>query len=506
VSFVVGKGPHALDHVAPIYVLLMVVSFFLVFGIFNYAEANPSRNWHGFPYRLFWLPVSTWVLVAVPMLLGSVSVGLVYLAWAKLVFALAGRQIVLWPGIVLCVGLPCFQALIWSLAGFRITRLIVLGLAGLLFVDIAILPEFPEQLPWRINGTLVMTCLAGTAFLGAWFSVERQRRGGGRGQPWFRTIAAKMVDCLPRRRSSFASPAAAQFWFEWRRGGLVLPFCTGAAILLVFVPASLLTRHDPGATLWTLGWALALPIILGAAVGKGFSRPDFWSGEMAIPAFLATRPIASGDMIVTKMKVAVLSVSSAWLAVCVFLVIWLPGWANFTQLRELWELLGILRTKTGAYLIAPLFLFAGALLTWRAMIGNLWVGLSGDKRRFAVSILFQFTAVIFGLWLFTYLKNTDWKQISHLDRIISGVGLALAVAVIVRLWLSVFSWKHIRSNRVFRYALLWAFSTSCIAALGMLLCPKIFWLKHLCILAALLAVPLARLGLAPLSLGRNRHR
>src|SRR5215204_2580869 len=61
--------------------LLMTLSFLLLMGIFNYTEFNSTKEWNGFPYRLFTLPVRTWQLVALPMFLCVTSVELVYLAW-----------------------------------------------------------------------------------------------------------------------------------------------------------------------------------------------------------------------------------------------------------------------------------------------------------------------------------------------------------------------------------------------------------------------------------------
>src|SRR5580692_5737040 len=75
------------EGVHTVYGLLMVLSFLLVMGIFNYTEYNATREWHGFPYRLFVLPIRTWRLVTLPMLLGVVSVELLYAAWIKLVWA-----------------------------------------------------------------------------------------------------------------------------------------------------------------------------------------------------------------------------------------------------------------------------------------------------------------------------------------------------------------------------------------------------------------------------------
>src|SRR5271155_4884410 len=45
--FCVSVAGHAL------YGLLMVLSMFLIMGIFNYTEDSSSREWNRFPYRLF---------------------------------------------------------------------------------------------------------------------------------------------------------------------------------------------------------------------------------------------------------------------------------------------------------------------------------------------------------------------------------------------------------------------------------------------------------------------
>jgi hypothetical protein len=46
------------------------------------------------------------------------------------------------------------------------------------------------------------------------------------------------TDLLPRRRKQFSSPAAAQFWFDWRRSGLILPLSIAAILVFVIVPMS----------------------------------------------------------------------------------------------------------------------------------------------------------------------------------------------------------------------------------------------------------------------------
>ena len=49
---------------------------------------------------------------------------------------------------------------------------------------------------------------------------------------------------------------------------------------------------------------LAMPVVLAAAMSKGFSKPDFWSANLALSSFIATRPIATGELVVAKLKAA----------------------------------------------------------------------------------------------------------------------------------------------------------------------------------------------------------
>jgi hypothetical protein len=493
----------------PFYWLLMVCSIFLVFGVFHHAEFDHRKSWHGFPYRLFALPVPTWMLVSCPMVLGVISVELTCGAWARLVFAPVGRHVAVWPAVVLGVGLMCYQAIVWGLAGFRITRIIALSLTGMVLMNFGSLPVFlplmnwPARKAWPIASSAL--CIAAvSAFFGAWFFVERQRRGGGRGRGWLKAQIGRIMDATPRRKREFGSPAAAQFWYEWRRTGVWLPICVIITLVIVFLPVSWLTRHDDGSTLWIFGWALALPLILAAVLAKGFGTPDFGSGNLSVPTFLAVRPFSSEDFVATKLKVAALSVGLAWLAVLAFLVLWLGLWANVEQLNELWDsgvaLYGVVSLRATLFLSVV----AVALLTWVFMVDSLWVALLGSKRWLVVYGIVSVAIFGAGIWgAVFWVKHFDWK---YIEQYVKWLGWALVSAVILKSWLAVFSWRKVSPKRVLHYAIIWSGGTACFVALALLTCPNLFWLKHLVILASLLVLPLARLGLAPLSLSKNRHR
>jgi hypothetical protein len=497
------------DDLKPFYSLAMVLSFGLVFGIFHCAEFSAKRDWHGFQYRLFTLPVPTFVLVACPMVLGVLSVELVYFAWARFVFAPLGLDFSLWPAAVLGVGLMAYQAIVWSLGGFRITRIIMLALAGMLFMDLASLPLFAQFSAWPREkvyryATLLLIGLAGASFLGACYSVDRQRHGGGRGRGWLKIMINQGLDALPRRRRGFASPSAAQFWLEWRRAGWLLPGCVGAVLLLIFVPVSWFTRKDPDATLWTLGWAAGFPILLAAAIGKGFAKPDFWSADTSLPAFLAVRPLASGGIIVTKMKVAALGAVLAWLLVLAFLSVWLPLWADTKTLGELWRLCLDLRPGFSLYAILVLLGVAAFIISWKLMVAGMWVGFHQSRRCYLTVGIAGVIALVLAISVIVAcVKAFSWKRA---EEYVTWLGWGLASAVILKLWLAAFSWNRISRARTWKYLAVWLPGTGCFLALGWLACPNIFWLKHLVILAALLPMPLARLGLAHRSLENNRHR
>jgi hypothetical protein len=490
--------------------LLTVGSFFFVFGIFNYTEFNPRKEWNGFPYRLFVLPVPTWVLVALPMLLGVASVELVYLAWIKLVFTPAQIFRPGWFAVLLGTLMLFYQAILWSLAGSRMLRMIVLGLTGASFIGIAFLPFFAKYIssPWLSEKVLIplLAGLAIFALAGAWFSVARQRRGGRGRRNWVMTQIERLIDLMPRRSQSFGSPSAAQFWFEWRRAGLLLPVCVGAILLLVIGPLSWLLRHDSGHTVWTLAWTLGMPLLLAAAMGKGFSKPDFWSRDLSLVPFLAVRPLTSGEMVVIKMKVAALSTGVAWLLVLAFVSLWLPLWANPTGLNlyrfRLWLIYGDTH-----YAIAILSVAAAMLLTWRCLMGSLWVGLSGSRKFFVGFTFLQGGAAV--LALLGVIWHSANAKLLDLDLQLSWLGWILALAVIAKLWMAVFSWRKVTLGRVRKYALIWSGGTLCFVVLAVLVrCPPldVYRLEHLLVLAALLPFPIARLGLAPLSLAKNRHR
>jgi hypothetical protein len=125
---------------------------------------------------------------------------------------------------------------------------------------------------------------------------------------------------------------------------LVLPLLVGSLLAIVIAPLSWYVRNDGADSLRILVAILLMPLILALAIGKAFSRLDFWSSELSIPEFIAVRPLSTVDIIAVKIKVAAVTTVISWVLVLAFLAVWLPLWANLDSIAMLrgmlWQLHG----------------------------------------------------------------------------------------------------------------------------------------------------------------------
>ncbi|HET9132380.1 MAG TPA: hypothetical protein VFO86_15600, partial [Terriglobia bacterium] len=363
----------------------------------------------------------------------------------------------------------------------------------------------------------LLSASALVSFLFAWMYVSRQRSGSGQSRNWISLPIDRIADGLPGRRSEFASPVSAQCWMEWRRTGLLLPLIVGVILLLVIGPLALYLAKDADSSLDILFAVLVMPAAIALPIGKGFSKPDIWSNDLSLPAFTAVRPLTTDEMVAIKMKVAVRSTLVSWLLVLSFLVLWLPFGANFDLMKPvqavLWQVSG--QNSFLQFAIAALVVLVGMLLTWRFLVGGLWIGLSGNNKLYVVSAIPYAFLPIVGMASLILFQQRAQEWIQHnLDRLLPTMEWIALLAVIAKLSLAVFSWRNIAPQQRKRYLAIWIGSTLCLVALTMfvwtslqhVLPSEVYPLRNLMILCALLTIPLARPGLATRTLAKNRHR
>jgi hypothetical protein len=503
------------ENFSPFFGILMTASFLFLMGIFNHTE-NSGKEWSGFPYRHFILPVATWRLVLLPMMLGVAAVELNYFAWLKLVWTHEQISMPEWFAVVLGVYVILYQATLWSLAAFRAARLVALACGGVSIFLVAGLPFLARVMLWTwVTESRLVAILAGVAAVAvavAWTSVSRQRSGGGRRRGWIRPLVDEVSDALPRRTKDFSSPAAAQFWFEWRRAGWWLPVCTTFIVLVIFVPFTWFKRTDPQFANFTLIRILATPVVLAFILGKGFIKPEMGSMNLSVPSFMAARPLSEGDFIVNKMKVAAASTALGWVPVLLFLGLWLPLWAERTSVGEDFYTFRLIcpRTWLPVLILAVLALM---ILTWRVMVAGLWAGMSGKGGWYygvpaAQVTLIALVILAFGIWgpaLDGFCAARPELAYQLRDRLASWI---LAALVISKYWTAAFSWQQITPGRTWQYLLAWTGATCGLLTLAVLAQPPFDTdrLIYVYLLAALWMVPIARFGIAPRCLALNRHR
>jgi hypothetical protein len=487
------------------------LAMLFVFGMFHYTELDPQTGAVGFPRRVFVLPVSSLHLVAVPLLMGVVSL------W----FVLAVQFV--WNGDISvrsAVGLGAFmvvyQTILWTCARLGSSRALVIGIAAIWFIYMGFggMRSTSEGLsgPQNVFTIAMFAAVGGAAFLVSWLHVARARCGGKRrpGRP--QSLIDTLADAMPRRTRDFRSPVAAQVWMEWRRSGVVLPTVVAGILVFFVAPFCWILRSEADVTLRILLVVLAMPPILALPVGKGLSKPDFWTTDLGLPPFLAVRPLSNRDFITIKMKVALLSATVTWLLAFVFVLIWLPLVANLDGARRVFAGFQSLYGGT-SYAVGLLFMFALILLTWRFLVGGLWVGLSGSRKLFGLSAVpYGATPLFaaFAIFIVTQKGSLVDFALANVDTFLPTAAVVLLTAGLVKVAVASLSARKIGQQ----YLMVWLVVTVLLVTLALLLSKGIgvalpsysSQIRNVLVLIALVFMPLARMGLASSFFEKNRHR
>lgn len=494
----------------------------LCLTILGCTEFNSQDDTRGFPRRLFVLPVSSLQLVTVPMIAGVVGTELLlllWMVWGKLLEHSDWNTSLL---VLTPVYVVVYQTILWTMPWLRSMRLLIVGIVAMFFIMAPALPVFGSPMMRGGPRTSILeffVALGFAAFFTSWVCVARQRSGGGSVSAWAASWVVALI-ARPRRERVFRSSEAAQAWFEWRRSGGVLPAVVGGLLVAAIGPWSLFRRDDAGTSLFILIATLVMPMVLASPIGKAFSKPDFWSVDLGVPAIVAVRPLDGADMIAIKVRVAAKSAVLSWAYTLVFLGIWLPLWADRTAIDRAWRLLWEINGHSvyREYGMAVLSIAAGILLTWRFLVGSLWLGLRGNKKLFTVSAL-PYVLVPFPLLAGVYLTVThkqfvlSWIQ-HHLGSVLPQLEWIAAIAVILKLSAAVWSWRNIPAERIRAYFLIWAVATLLLIAFAVMMWSYLpfslpsdtYRLRTVMVLMAIMFLPLARIGLASSSFAKNRHR
>ncbi len=510
-SLIFGPGPLLDPESSPGLAVAVVVPASLLFmfflAVFSFGLAGDlAARQSIYPARMFTLPVTSAALAGWPMLYGTAAIAILAQATARLALPRFGLDVpLIWPGLLAAAVLAWLQALMWMPYGLRGLRVIV-AVPCLAALDVVGFLAFEWYVPEPLLVALLLPQLP-LAYLTACFAVGRARRGD---VPDWRGLFAglgRIADLLPRRRDRFPSPARAQAWFERRRHGWSLPAVVG--ILLPFELALLTIADDrPRLVFYTLLFVLLTPPLMAgfAASMVATSRPeahDAWG----VGPFDATRPLTAAALVAARLQAAIWSTLVAWLLVVVAVPIGLGlsrTWPVVIERTAEWIVAeGALR----AFAIGLLAFLALVGLTWKQLVQNLSIGLSGREWVIKSSVLLAL------LYLIIFGPMAGWLVSLFVMALVTDAMPWVAGAVVcVKLSAAAWTGTRLRGQRLLRDRLLVTIAAGWLLAV-LALYFLLGWLvttplipRSLLVLVAVLAIPLARLGAAPLALAWNRHR
>jgi hypothetical protein len=485
---------------APLFVLAYLLAAF-TYGEQGAIESADSL----FPRRSFTLPVSTAALAGWPLLLGGTFVAPYWLILAGLVWWPCGVGVpVLWPAVALVALLAWMQALLWCPYPLPFLRIFVV-LPVLCALCVGALEGFWYETPASLMITAsLLVLLAGYALAVA--GLGRARRGDG--PVWRLRLPWRRRTTAPVPSPPFFSPEGGLAWFSWRRVGWFMPLMSW--YMPVMFLGILCVTDEPHNTVITIPMILLCPTLMagGAGMGMGNWHPTSRSNSALTP-FIAARPVPTTTLVADRVRLALLSTVVTWVGIYILLVLTALltiAWQSLIEgLRQLPATHGL---KVWLYIALALLL--PPVMTWKSVVSNFWVSMTGRRWvgyvvGLAIALVVTIASVIAAFWL-NSLVGLGPTILVIMPWILSAVVLLklLLGAYLLRILLrrGLLPLQTLR-----RWAVIWLAAFVGLFALAFALTPAEVVSPMLvgCV-AVLQLLPLVRLGLAPLALDWNRHR
>jgi len=503
----VRSGPLDVETGRTLHVVLLWIGFA--------ASGGAALAAHGEPVRFFHLPVSNAGLAATMLFPGMVVVAAMYSITAGLLNALFG---VAWPvagpALFLAAALGAVQASATAAGTNRQARLAAWCLVGFLFErwlcalygggDLLSLKATWVTVTGRelfLIGTVV-----GIEFLVMMRSIARERRGD--------VALVLRIPWRPKRRrakgdhlSRFRSSATAQFWFEWKQKGLILPaiFAVFAAFMIVGYVLNQFDNGEYELLHACLGFGIGLaPIALVAGLVLG--HVDLPRRNADCDSFLAVRPATTAALSGALLKTEFASVLITW-------GFWCAAMAGSTTLLyadqgsepvlDLWthhgEAAPYLNVMGGWYAA----LVAGTCLvtTWTPLALATSLVLTG-RQRLLIAVVASGLAVMLLCLMFSVWRAEGRLVVADaIWQCVVGIaaGIMTVSAFVMAARRGLIGWPTCG-------AALAGWMTLCGLAGSARLLVGSLEPAPLVLTAGLLALPVAPLAAAPLALAWNRHR
>jgi len=476
---------------------------------------NEAGNFSSsYPKAMLTLPVRSHTLAVAPIAFGSLTAGSLWIATAMLVYRPLGLDLpLLVPALGSAALMACVQTVAWMplAKGWvsEIVRLVIMIALPSLAVAIAVTVRDSQMLLSTLLAGSILASLA----LGQ-VAVSTNRRGGVWALWPSLGRKAQAVDrAKPERRPRpLASPAKAQFWYEWNCHGWVAPAYVG---IVFFNIIGLLVWRGALEGAWLFGWiftlVLSLPIIMAGATGPSLGRlRPFWVKDSGAITFLATRPVSSSSLAAAKFQMALVSSLFMWAFVIIGITFWVLVSNNLDNARHAARLVFARFTRVEGVTIVIAMAVLLAAITWRQLTDSFALVLTG-RRWIVESSVTAGVALVLGLtcgafylfnhqeYLSRFLAAAPWMA-AILAVFKSSVAIAAFGAALRR---GLLKWRSVAC-----LALVWLGLSGAGSGVAVLMTPVgtiPVPTSVVCISVAAI-MPLCRFPLAILAVDWNRHR
>lgn len=484
---------------------------FILMAAFSMSGAD-ARNLT-FASHMLVLPVRTRTLVFWPMFSGCTTVALVWLFNASLVFRAGGIAAQLWmPAAALAAVLAAFQALSWTPFAQRwlhgaLTIVVLMSPLFVLLLGIVLDIHLSEPV-----ATALLVSLIPIAYVAAISGVGMVRRGDAYDWRAWGRFAEWLAQWRPAATHPFRTMNRAQIWYECRSHVIVPIFIACMMPCFIFVPALDATNVALG---WReLGIMLVAPLFVAMLAGGALGNLTDPSSKSETGSFVLVRPIASLSILKAKLVTAAITTAAIWILFLAYISLLLtrPGFpqsiVEVASHFPTWKVVGF-------PILVLTLLF---VLTWKNMVANLWVALTGRKwvenaNSFGFIGLVLFSIAI-GLWIFFH---PEWHAAA-----LASVPWLLGLLLLLKLILAAFVVGGLVVSGLTGPGGA-ALMVATWLATATILCGLTFYLLPSGYVAAMnpttvnsatmnivcgiaLFIPFSRLAGAPLALEWNRHR
>jgi hypothetical protein len=489
---------------------------FVLLWIVFVAAAGAALTAVGSPSRCYLLPVSNRLIAAATMLPAALGVGTIYAVTAWTVNGMFGVD---WPvagpalflgataGVMQAISLAAGPSQVGRLAGWSVAAILLIGWLQTRYGGG---PFLLPRLMWPAvtpAESAFVASLVVASFLVTWAAIARERRGDlaliSIGSFCRLPVASGKSPTVAR----FAGAGSAQFWFEWRQKGLIIPglfgvfacFLIGAYVFGQFENGEYELLHG------CFGFGTGLAPI-AAVVGLVVGHLDLKSANPECGSFLATRPATNAALAGALLKTAAASLVVTWILWCGAMLA-ATEWLHFHQgtapVLDLWTLHGKFAGALASlgYWYAALLFGVVFVAAWIPLSLSASLVLTGRQRLLVASISGAVPLLLAGLFLAGRAAEGHGDGPHRAMQFLLGSTCVAATAALFAVAV-----RRGQIGAAVGLSLLVAWLMACAAGACVYILIGPLYVSDLVLMAGLIALALAPLAAAPLALAWNRHR